>query len=615
MAAHPSSYVDLAQLTSALEALRAEASRAEKEFASAIAELAPDARVSARNLAHYTGIRRHDLRPLQDELASIGLSSLGRMEAHVLPTLDAVLAAVRQMQSSVTAHATGFHRRFVEGTDRLAAHADQLLGAPPAERATRIMVTMPPEAASDAALVRQLLEAGMGVMRINCAHDGPEAWRAMAGHLHQARAETGLECRILMDLGGPKLRTGAMRDISRPLRLKPGRDRSGAVLAPMRFWLVPEGSPETTSPDTAPVVMTKAAPDFAPVPGDRLRLRDARGRRRRLRVVEVRDGAVAVECSKGLRLEDGLACELQGPDGPAGTIALGPLPTVPDAARLEPGDTLLLTADPAPGRDAVRDAAGAVVEAAVLPCTLPEVFPDVRPGERVLFDDGRIDAVVEHASDGVLELRVTRAAPGGSRLAGDKGINLPDTALRLPPLTPRDLADLDVVVGIADLVGMSFVRAPDDVRALRAALAERGAAQLGVMLKIETRDAFDHLPHILLAGLGPSPLGVMVARGDLAVEIGFERLAEVQEEILWFCEAAHVPVVWATQVLDTLAHKGAPSRAEVTDAAMGGRAECVMLNKGPHVVEAVRFLGDVLARMQAHQHKKSSMLRALHVSG
>jgi pyruvate kinase len=107
----------------------------------------------------------------------------------------------------------------------------------------------------------------------------------------------------------------------------------------------------------------------------------------------------------------------------------------------------------------------------------------------------------------------------------------------------------------------------------------------------------------------------MVARGDLAVEIGFERLAEVQEEILWLCEAAHVPVIWATEVLATLARDGMPSRAEVTDAAMSGRAECVMLNKGPYVVGTVRFLCDVLARMRGHQDKKSSMLRALAVSG
>ena len=119
---------------------------------------------------------------------------------------------------------------------------------------------------------------------------------------------------------------------------------------------------------------------------------------------------------------------------------------------------------------------------------------------------------------------------------------------------------------------------------------------------------------LLLTAMQCYPAGIMIARGDLAVECGWERLAEVQEEILWLCEAAHIPVVWATQVLETLAKKGRPSRAEITDAAMAQRADCVMLNKGPHVVQAIEMLHDILVRMQEHQNKKTSMLRSLHVS-
>ena len=103
----------------------------------------------------------------------------------------------------------------------------------------------------------------------------------------------------------------------------------------------------------------------------------------------------------------------------------------------------------------------------------------------------------------------------------------------------------------------------------------------------------------------------MIARGDLAVECGYERMAEIQEEILWLCEAAHIPAIWATQVLEHLAKDGQPSRAEVTDAAMGERAECVMLNKGPYLCDAVEALDDILQRMQDYQVKKSATLRRL----
>ena len=161
------------------------------------------------------------------------------------------------------------------------------------------------------------------------------------------------------------------------------------------------------------------------------------------------------------------------------------------------------------------------------------------------------------------------------------------------------------------MVELSFAGSVEDVGRLLAHLEGQQGPQPAVVLKIETRRGFENLPGMLLSAMRTPCCGVMIARGDLAVECGFERLAEVQEEILWICEAAHVPVIWATQVLETLAKKGMPSRAEITDAAMGHRAECVMLNKGPHVVTAVQLLDGILRRMQAHQTKKRAMLRAL----
>jgi pyruvate kinase len=145
-------------------------------------------------------------------------------------------------------------------------------------------------------------------------------------------------------------------------------------------------------------------------------------------------------------------------------------------------------------------------------------------------------------------------------------------------------------------------------------LAKTGGSSVGIVLKIETRKAFENLPRLILAAMRSPRVGVMIARGDLAVECGYERTGEIQEEIMWIAEAARVPVTWATQVLESLAKKGQPSRAEITDAAMAERAECVMLNKGPYVVEAVKMLDDVLRRMQHHQAKKFSLLRPLTIA-
>jgi len=166
----------------------------------------------------------------------------------------------------------------------------------------------------------------------------------------------------------------------------------------------------------------------------------------------------------------------------------------------------------------------------------------------------------------------------------------------------------------ADLVGFSFVETATDMRVLMNELERRGAGGMGIVAKIETERALRNLPEIMLSTIGKHPLAVMIARGDLAVEIGGERLAEIQEEIMWLAEAGHVPVIWATQVLETLAKTGAISRPELSDAAMSGRAECVMLNKGPFIVSAVRTLDAILRRMQGHQLKKMPQLRALQLA-
>ncbi len=246
-------------------------------------------------------------------------------------------------------------------------------------------------------------------------------------------------------------------------------------------------------------------------------------------------------------------------------------------------------------------------------CTLPEALDALRVKDSVWIDDGKIGTLVERLTPEGALLRVQHARPKGEKLKPEKGLNFPDTLLDFDPLTPKDLEDLEFVTRNADIVGYSFVQRAEHIAQLEDELRTRNpdAAHIGIIAKIETPLAVRNLPEMIVQAAGLHPFGVMIARGDLAVEIGYQRLAEIQEELLWVCEAAHVPVVWATQVLEHLVKTGLPSRAEITDAAMAGRAECVMLNKGPYQLEAVTVLDDVLTRMQGHQSKKTAQLRAL----
>jgi pyruvate kinase len=281
---------------------------------------------------------------------------------------------------------------------------------------------------------------------------------------------------------------------------------------------------------------------------------------------------------------------------------------------LKKDDLLVVHKEPLPGEPAHYDDQGQLLRPAHISCTLPEIFGRVKVGEPILFDDGEIEGLVQEANKNSLLIRITASDEAGRKLRSDKGINLPDSNLQLNQLTDKDKKDLAFVVRHADIVNLSFVNDPEMVTELQRELQKHQASHLGVMLKIETKAGFSNLPHLLLTVMRTAPAGIMIARGDLAVECGWQRLAEVQEEILWLCEAAHLPVVWATQVLEKLAKKGRPSRAEITDAAMAQRADCVMLNKGPYVMDAISMLDDILRRMQEHQYKKNPMLRSLQVS-
>jgi pyruvate kinase len=583
----------------------------EVRFSARLRQVSPDYRASARNLAHYLALRESDRRPLQERLAWVGASSLGRAESHVLANLDKVLGILHRLTGQPWEARSDDEPAGMRSSRRLLdAHTTTLLGAPPSGRSVRVMVTLPSEAAVDYGLVHQFVVAGMDVARINCAHDGAVEWDAMAQHVRRAATAVGRTVRILMDLGGPKLRTGPIAPGPAVVKLKPTRDPRGRVLAPARVGLRAAGRPDMVA--GASVHLGVAADWLARIkPGDTLELIDARDAKRALRVLARDNAGVLAECDRTAYLVAETEIQHLRRGRGARATMITDLPSTPGSIFLQRGDCLRLTRSGV-GRSVNRESV--VHGHALLPtiaCTLPEVFAQVCVGERVWFDDGRIGGVIRAVERDALEVEITHVRVTGERLLADKGINLPDSRLDLPALTPKDVEDLATVARCADLVGLSFVQHGADVEALRDRLGQLGAQHVGVILKIETRQAFENLPELLFAAMGCSAAGVMIARGDLAVECGYERLAEVQEEILWAAEAAHMPVIWATQVLETLARTGQPSRAEITDAAMGERAECVMLNKGPYILEAMRTLDDILRRMQAHQNKKRSLLRAL----
>ena len=613
-----SSLPDAAALRDAIAHLRDAALAFEQAHAARIATLPAQRQISARNLLHYLAVRQADLRPLQLQLARLGLSSLGSLETHVLAALDAVLDRLDDLLGQPHPPRGDAACSFAQGAQLLQRNAAALLGSARPGRDVRIMVTLDTAAADDPGLVRDLVAAGMDVARINCAHDDAAVWQRMAAQVRAVCGARQPPARVQIDLAGPKSRTGALRPQGQVLHLRPQRDVRGRTVEPARLALWFGTGPAPTAAGAQSVLSARrvvpALPARLPT-STCLRLTDTRGRMRQARLLTREGDLLLFTFERAAYLEQGQTFSLLADGGLLCSGVLQDVAEVPGVIRLQVGDPLLLTRDPQPGHCGVRDAQGRFVQPPQVQCTLDAAFTAAQPGQAVWLDDGRIGAVIERCSTDALQLRITHAAPQGSTLKAEKGINFPDTVFHTPALTDKDAADLQAMAAHADLVALSFLRSVHDVAALRRQLAALGRGNAGIVLKIENRQAFASLPAILFDALAHPAVGVMIARGDLAVELGYERLSEAQEEILWLCEAAHLPVIWATQILDTMARSGLPSRPEVTDAAMSIRAECAMLNKGPHIVEATRFLSGVLGRMEGHYAKRMALRRPLSIAG
>ncbi len=450
-------------------------------------ELHPLQYASARNLLHYLSLRSEDMRGLQDKLHASGLSSLASSEGHIRAQVQAILELLGQTYTDAQRETCTYARSQQLKHEK----RKQLFGQYPSEKEPAYMVTFETGMADDFDKVKSLLKQGMGIARINCAHDNPDVWAAMVRQLRRASAETGIPCKVYMDLAGPKIRTVLL------------------------------------------------------------------GKGHKAGEVKVKEGQLIwlAYSKKGFGKEE---------------VVISP--------------------------------------------NEPHILDKLKVGERVYIDDGTIKARVLELSNGNVGIRILRIASDKRRIKAGKGINFPDSFLALAPLTHYDVECLPFVCAHADMVGYSFVGSAVHLALLEQHMAKITAQPPALILKIETPDAVRNLPQLLLEGMKRPAFGVMIARGDLAVEIGFERMGEIQEEILWICESAHVPVIWATQVLDHLNKTGLATRSEITDAGHAVLCECVMVNKGKYLEKVLETLRDIARRAGEHRLKKRYIFRPLGIA-
>ncbi len=558
---------------------------------------------SARSLLHYQAFRQFDVRGVQKQLRNLGLSRLANAEGHVMASLHNALFILHKLLGEKPPKARRSGYSVKKANRLLASHTKSVLGYRSKGRRVRIMVTQPTEAAYDYPLVEQMVRDGMNCARVNCAHDNPETWKKIIDNVRKAATANGRNVKIAMDLAGPKIRTGTIAPGPKLRKCKPERDRKGHIIQPSVVYLVDqvaEDAPDETFPVARDVLQTLQV-------GDKLEVTDTRDKQRSLKVVATSPGQVQLHAYETCYLATGMEVKTDRNDLPI--FSLGDVTPLEQVLILREGDTLLIHKDPRDGEPAIINEDGEVEKEAHVSCQLPEVFERIEEGEVILFDDGKITGEILQKNPDAFRVKITRAKINGAKLKAEKGINFPTTDLGISGLTEKDKEDLAFVAEHADVVNFSFVNSAEDVEELLAEFRKHDALdKLSIILKIETRRAYNNLTEILLAAMQTRYIGVMIARGDLAVETGWNNIGLIQREIVSKCNAAHIPVVWATQVLESLAKKGLPSRSEITDVVNAIQAECVMLNKGLYITHAIRLLSRILRDTEKYSSKKEALL-------
>jgi pyruvate kinase len=600
----------LEQIIYKLEDVLSTAEKLTLTYAEDLDKIHPAYKVSAQNLILYLAFRQLDFDRIKETLESFGISQLTKDERHIKSSIEAVINNIRKILFPESDFQNITKEKFKEGYNFQKINTTSLLGPEIADRITRIMVTLPSDAAYDYDLVLGLLKANINCFRINCAHDTKEQWKMMVDNIKRAKLETGKECRICMDLSGPKFRTGHMRTGPKVIRLKPEKNDYGIVVNPIRFWIAPPDDPPEDI--KTPYLPVEKSWYKKLKKGTVVQLMDARGKKRKIKIIEESFRGKWATTNDTTYISTGTRLHIvkKGSKEKITTI-MGELIPLEEKILLRRGDQLIIHKKEKAGAPAIIKEDGSVQKPAHISCSLNEIFTDTEVGEPVLLDDGKIEGYIEEKKGNELVIRISWADDNGSTLRADKGINLPESTLNLRGLTDKDKEDLEFVARNADVVNVSFVNTTEDVEDIKKALNEIDGTHLGVILKIETKQGYSNLPEILLNAMQMHPIGVMIARGDLAVEVGWQKLSEVQEEILKICSAAHIPDIWATQVLENLAKKGRPSRAEITDAAMAQRADCIMLNKGPHIISAINMLDNIIRSMQKSTDTRKPKVKIL----
>lgn len=562
---------------------------------------------SLRNLAAYLNLRSQNVTKLQNELTNLGLSSLGRAQSCIINSINQELAIVSKLlkkelhYSKIDEDALSF-----EESKLIHLKNSEVFGRSKDTYTTKIMVTLPSLDENSPKLIQSLIKNGATVLRINTAHDDVNAWQTMAKLIKEENKQQQKDTKIYVDLAGPKNRTEYIQKLFTPFKIGSWRNPKlvEIISNDIEGNFTTKGEKDCSGNNQSKLAVEK---DFfeSLKNYDELTVDDFERETTQTYKVIIKDDRVFIEVNKKITIYENSALYLENEDNDMMSRVTN-FELKPQNIRVFKTNKIIITSKNIIGQaDFIYED---ILYAGIIGCTNKAIFDFVNIGEDIFIDDGKIACKIIDKIDLGIVCEVTLAKENGTLLKEEKGINFPSTNLNIPAITSSDEKNFQDIVAFADIIGLSFAQDANDIKKLQEMLHVSQKEDTAIVPKIETKKALENLPEILEQLLLSKKYALMIARGDLAIEVGFENLPYIQEEILNICEAAHVPVIYATQILEGKMKTNLATRSEVTDAALAQRADCIMLNKGPYVLDTLIVLKHILRQVHTQFQKNRQLL-------
>ena len=558
---------------------------------------------SIQNLKAYIYLRSKDITTLQEELTNVGLSSLGRSQSCIISSINhdlIILSALLELDTTQL-EIEDIFLNFKQSQEIMREKAT-VFGKTDSSFKTKVMVTLPSLDKDSPSLIKELISAGTSILRINTAHDNFFAWEEMASIIKKENSIQDKDTKIYVDLAGPKNRTGKIIKNIQPFKIGSTEGEKVEIISKELKNI--QTKSKTADTQFATLVVDHTFYDHA-YKSKSILIKDIQKGKKQTFKLAIEDERLFAIIDKKILILPNTTVKIKKEDE-VFKSKLYNFELQAEIIRLFRGDKIIITPDEIEGYGNYEYEKNSY--SAIINCSNKEIFDYVQIGDVIFIDDGKIGCEVTNHFPIGLECKIFLAKENGTVLKEEKGINFPNTDLKISAITPTDEKNFEDIVQFADIIGISFAQTKEDIKKLQNMLQTKDKNDITIVPKIETKLALQNLPEILEQLLESKNYALMIARGDLAIEVEFDNLPYIQEEIFNICEAAHVPVIYATQILEGKMKNNLPSRAEVIDAANAQRADCVMLNKGPFVVDTVISIKKILRQVHTLFQKNRQLL-------